>query len=233
MTQRITRRDMKRNELAETVGKTVDYVSGHRKGVAESVAIAAGLAVLVVGVLRVPHVGGPVGRTEPLRGPRDPLDAPRDRAAERRQDVSERGRARQAEAEPFLRKAAARGSTPSGRAAQVILAAAGSQKPGQAVEAFENAAREGPLRERSPLPRSTRRSCSPPHGKTDRGDRPAEARDRVRYDRRPQGRPALHARPDLRASGAAADARATYQRLITDYPNSPYRADARQKVPLS
>jgi tetratricopeptide (TPR) repeat protein len=35
------------------------------------------------------------------------------------------------------------------------------------------------------------------------------------------------------ASGAAADARATYQRLLTDYPNSPYRADARQKVPLS
>jgi tetratricopeptide (TPR) repeat protein len=34
-------------------------------------------------------------------------------------------------------------------------------------------------------------------------------------------------------SGAAADARATYQRLITDYPTSPYRADARQKVPLS
>ena len=24
-----------------------------------------------------------------------------------------------------------------------------------------------------------------------------------------------------------------YQRLLTDYPNSPYRADARQKVPLS
>jgi TolA-binding protein len=34
-------------------------------------------------------------------------------------------------------------------------------------------------------------------------------------------------------SGASADARATYQRLINDYPNSPYRADARQKVPLS
>jgi TolA-binding protein len=31
-------------------------------------------------------------------------------------------------------------------------------------------------------------------------------------------------------SGAAADARATYQRLVSDYPNSPYRADARQKL---
>jgi outer membrane protein assembly factor BamD (BamD/ComL family) len=31
-------------------------------------------------------------------------------------------------------------------------------------------------------------------------------------------------------AGATADARATYQRLISDYPNSPYRADARQKI---
>ncbi len=59
MTQRITRRDMKRNELAETVGKTVDYVSGHKKGVTEAVAIAAGLAILVGGLLRVPRLGQP------------------------------------------------------------------------------------------------------------------------------------------------------------------------------
>jgi tetratricopeptide (TPR) repeat protein len=31
-------------------------------------------------------------------------------------------------------------------------------------------------------------------------------------------------------SGAAADARATYQRLANDYPNSPYRAAAREKL---
>ena len=50
MTQRISRRDMKRNELAETVGKTVGYVSEHKKGVTEGVAIVAGLAVIVVGI---------------------------------------------------------------------------------------------------------------------------------------------------------------------------------------
>src|SRR4029453_6478332 len=47
MTQRITRRDMKRNELAETVGKTVGYVSEHKKGVTEGVAIVAGIAILI------------------------------------------------------------------------------------------------------------------------------------------------------------------------------------------
>jgi tetratricopeptide (TPR) repeat protein len=34
-------------------------------------------------------------------------------------------------------------------------------------------------------------------------------------------------------SGSAADARATYQRLLTEYPESPYRADARQKIPTA
>ena len=48
MAQKITRRDMKRNDLAETVGKTVDYVSHHRRGVTEGIAVAAGV-VLVVG----------------------------------------------------------------------------------------------------------------------------------------------------------------------------------------
>ena len=72
MTQKITRRDMKRNELAETVGKTVDYVSGHRKGATEAIAIAAGLAVLVGGVLRVPRLAGAVRRHGPLGGARDP-----------------------------------------------------------------------------------------------------------------------------------------------------------------
>src|SRR4030095_15280611 len=61
MTQRITRRDMKRNELAETVGKTVGYVSEHKKGVTEAVAIAAAVAVIVGGIFAY--------RTGPERAP--------------------------------------------------------------------------------------------------------------------------------------------------------------------
>ena len=34
-------------------------------------------------------------------------------------------------------------------------------------------------------------------------------------------------------SGSTSDARATFQKLITDYPGSPYRNDARQKLPGS
>jgi hypothetical protein len=49
MSQKIRRQDLKRNELAETVGKTMDYVTGHRRGVTEAVAAAAVVAALVAG----------------------------------------------------------------------------------------------------------------------------------------------------------------------------------------
>jgi hypothetical protein len=49
MSQKISRRDMKRNELAETVNRTVGYVSEHRRGATEAVAIAVAAALLVGG----------------------------------------------------------------------------------------------------------------------------------------------------------------------------------------
>ena len=49
MAKKITRKQMKRNELAETMGRTVDYVSHHRRGVTEGIVAAAVLAALVAG----------------------------------------------------------------------------------------------------------------------------------------------------------------------------------------
>src|SRR6266542_1487778 len=49
MAQKIRLQDLRRNELAETMGKTVDYVTGHRRGVTEALAIAAAVAALVGG----------------------------------------------------------------------------------------------------------------------------------------------------------------------------------------
>lgn len=43
---RITRRQLKRNDLADSFGRTVDYVSHHRRGATE--AIGAGVAVLLL-----------------------------------------------------------------------------------------------------------------------------------------------------------------------------------------
>ena len=230
MTQRISRRDMKRNELAETVGKTVGYVTEHRKGVTEGVAIAAGIVLVVVGIfLYRAWSERAAGRdlSRALGVLATPLKSAQPAAAKSFATAAER----QAEAEKFLRKAASRSSTGPGRAARVILAASGSEKPADAVEAFEKAARG--KSEAAAAAEIDAAKLLASQGKA------AEAIERLK---RAIDSPKTAAPKDAllfalgqiqEASGAATDARATYQRLITDYPNSPYRADARQKVPLS
>ncbi|HEY3205015.1 MAG TPA: tetratricopeptide repeat protein [Thermoanaerobaculia bacterium] len=230
MSPKITRRDLKRNELAETVGKTVDYVSEHRRGVTEGMAIAIGAAVLVGGFfLYRAWVDRSAGRalSEALAILDTPLASEQPGAAKTFATAAER----RAQADRLLQKAASHGSTPSGRAAQVILAA-GSEKPGQPVEVFEKAARQGQS-ETAAAAEIDAAKLLAAQGKT------TEAIDRLKRAIESPGSPApkdalLFTLAGIyEQSGSPADARATYQRLITDYPNSPYRADARQKVPLS
>ena len=231
MTQRITRRDMKRNELAETVGKTVGYVSEHKKGVTEAVAIVAGVAILVAGFFAYrAWAERSAGRnlSEALGVLGTPLKSEQPTASKTYATAAER----QAEADKFLRKAASHASTGPGRAARVILAASGSEKPEEAVQAFEKAARKGKS-EAAAAAEIDAAKLLASQGKS------TEAIDRLK---RAIESPSTAAPKDAllfalaqiyEANGSASDAKATYQRLLTDYPNSPYRADARQKVPLS
>src|SRR5262252_88551 len=142
MSQKIRREHLKRNELAETVGKTVDYVAGHRRGVTEVVAVLGAIAAIVAGFFMYrAWLERSAGRTlsEALAILETPLasDQPPPTgktfasAAERR-----------TQAEKLLRQAASHGTTSAGRAAQVILAASGSEKPAESVDAFEKAARQ-------------------------------------------------------------------------------------------
>ena len=233
MSPKIRRQDLKRNELAETVGKTVDYVTGHRRGVTEIVAVVAGIAAIVAGFFMYrAWLERSAGRTlsealaimdTPLASDPQAAGAPKTfaSAAERR-----------SQAEKLLRQAASHGSTASGRAAQVILAASGSEKAAESVDVFEKAARQS-------------RSESAAAAEIDAARQLAadgKANDAIERLKRAIESPTSAAPKDAllfalagiyEQTGASADARATYQRLITDYPNSPYRADARQKVPLS
>lgn len=231
MTQRISRRDMKRNELAETVGKTVGYVSEHRKGVTEGVAIIAGLAVILAGIFAYRawterSAGRDLSRALGVLA--TPLKSEQPSAAKTYATAAER----QAEADRFLKKAASHGSTGPGRAARVILAASGTEKPAEAVETFEKAARKGKSESAAAAEIDAAKMLAS-QGKS------AEAIDRLKRaiesssTAAPKDALLFTLAQIYEASGAAADARATYQRLLTDYPNSPYRADARQKVPLS
>ena len=231
MTQKISRQDLKRNDLAATMNRTVDYVTGHRKGVTEAGAIVAVVAVLVGGFfLYRAFVERSAGKqlSEALAVMDTPLASEQPGAGKTFASAAER----RAQADKLLQAAASHASTPSGRAAQVILAADGADKPGTAVDVFEKAARQSRSESAAAAEIDAAKALAA-QGKT------TEAVDRLK---RAIESPTSAAPKDAllfalagiyEQSGAAADARAMYQRLITDYPNSPYRADARQKVPLS
>ncbi len=232
MTEKIRRQHLKRNELAETMGKTVEYVSGHRRGVTEAIAIAVAIGALVGGYfLYRGWLEQSAGKSlsEALAILDTPLASEQPGATGK---TFASAAERRTQAEKLLQKAADHGSTPSGRAAQVILAAGGVDKPGQAVDVFEKAARQSRSESAAAAEIDAAKTLVA-QGKT------TEAIDRLK---RAIESPASAAPKDAllftlagiyEQSGSPADARATYQRLITDYPNSPYRADARQKVPLS
>jgi len=231
MSPKITRRQMKRNDLAETVGRTVGYVSQHRRGVTEGVAIAIGAVALVGGfVLYRTWTDRSAGRalSEALSVLGEPLASEQPAAGSKFSTPAQRS----AQAEPLLKKAATHASTPPGRAAEVILAASGAEKPDRALSLLEKAARAGSSETAAAAELDAAKLLAA-QGKT------AEAIDRLK---RAIESPKAAAPKDAllftlaqvyEQSGSAADAKATYQRLINDYPTSPYRADARQKVPLS
>jgi tetratricopeptide (TPR) repeat protein len=224
---RITRKELKRNELVETFGKTVDYVSHHRRGAVEAIAAAVAVLVLAAGfflfrgwrerqagrelssaleILETPVAGDPRAATAPRTFP---TAAERDR-----------------EALKLLTEAARKGGTSAGRAAQVILAAR-SEKP--QPDSLAKAARDEQAEVASAAEIDAARLLAA-QGKT------TEAIDRLKRaiespkSAAPKDALLFALAETYEKAGSSADAHATYQRLVNDYPNSPYRTDARQKI---
>jgi tetratricopeptide (TPR) repeat protein len=226
---RIKRKELKRNELAETFGRTVDYVSHHRRGAVEAVAAAAAVLVLAAGFVLFrgwrEHQAG-----KELSAALEILEAPlaTDPGAATAFRKFSTAADREREATEHLRRAAAKGGTDAGRAARVILAAR-SDKPAQSVETLSKEAREARAEVAAAAEIDAARLLAA-EGKT------TEAIDRLkRAIESPQSAAPKDALLFVLAetyekAGSSTDARATYQRLVNDYPNSPYRTDARQKV---
>ncbi|HEX9287357.1 MAG TPA: tetratricopeptide repeat protein [Thermoanaerobaculia bacterium] len=226
---RIKRKELKRNELAETFGRTVDYVSQHRRGAVEAIAAAAAVLVLAAGFVlfrgwRERQAGKELSAAlEILEAPlaTDPAGASAVRKFSTAAD-------REREATKHLREAAAKGGTTAGRAARVILAAR-SDKPAQAAEALSKAARETRAEVAAAAEIDAARLLAA-EGKTteaiDRLKRAIESPDSAA----PKDALLFALAETYEKAGSSTDARATYQRLVNDYPNSPYRSDARQKV---
>ena len=118
MSQKISRRDMKRNELADTVNRTVGYVSEHRRGATEAVAIAVGAALLVGGFF-VFRAWQERSAGTALSAALAVLDAPLAGEPGATPGVKSYATAaeRRTEADKLLKQAATHGSTSSGRAA--------------------------------------------------------------------------------------------------------------------
>jgi tetratricopeptide (TPR) repeat protein len=229
MTSKINRKDLKRNDLAETMRGTVDYVSHHKRGVTEGIVIFAGVVVLAGAFVafrafRENEAGrelsaGLAALDAPLAGQPAAAGAPRTFST-----AAERDR----EANDHLRKAAESKGTTAGRAAGVILAVR-DPKSADAADRLARAARSGRAEVAAAAELDEARLLAA-SGKTgeaiDRLKRAIESSDSAA----PKDAMMFALAEIYEKSGAAADARATYQRLVSDYPNSPYRADARQKL---
>jgi tetratricopeptide (TPR) repeat protein len=231
MAKKITRKQLKRNDLAETMGATVDYVSHHRRGVTEGLVAAAVLAALVAGffVLRAYRENqagrelsaGLAALDVPLAGQPAAAAAPKTFA-----DAA----ARDKEAEDHLKRAAGHPGTAAGQAANLILASRG--KTPNPADSFFRAARDGKAEVSAAAELDAARFLASQGKKSEAIDRLKRA---ILSPSSAAPKDALYfALGEIyEESGSASDARTMFQRLVTEYPNSPYRNDARQKIPGS
>lgn len=226
MNEKISRKDLKRNDLADSVGRTVEYVSSHRGGVGKAVALAAGVAIVAVGFFLVKtYRESRAGKelSAGLAALQSPLAT--DAGASAATQTFPTTAARDQAADEHFRRAASHGGTAPGRAASVILAAR-AEKPPTALETFSRAARDSRA-EIAAAAQIDAAKLLASQGKA------SEAIDRLkRAVEAPEATvpkdALLYALAQIyEQSGATVDARATYQRIVNDYPNSPYRADAR------
>lgn len=226
---RITRRELKRNELVESFDKTVDYVSRHRRGAVE-VLIAVGAVLLVAAGFfffrgwRERQAGRELSAAleileTPLAGDPAAVNAPRTfrSAAERESEAVKR-----------LRAASGKGGTAAGKAAQVILVARG-EKSAQSAATLARAAREDQPEVAVAAEIDAARLLSADGKTTEAIDRLKRAIESPK-SAAPKDALLFALAETYEKAGSSADARATYQRIVNDYPNSSYRTDARQKI---
>lgn len=229
MAQKIRRQDLKRNDLVDTMERGVGYVTSHRRGVTEGVAIGAGIVLLAAAFVGFrAYRENEAGRelSAGLAALESPLTG--SSAAAAAAHVYATAAEREKDALDHLRKAAESKGTTAGRAAGVILAARDTKAP-DASERLARAARSGKV-EVAAVAELDQARLLASSGKTteaiDRLKRAIESADSAA----PKDAMMYELAQVYEQTGAAADARAIYQRLVSDYPNSPYRADARQKI---
>lgn len=230
MARKLSREEMKRDEVLETFEKGFGYLSTHRKGslkVAGAVVAALLLAGLIAGIRSYresnasEHLSGaltilstPLATEVP---PGQPADKTYATDAERRAD-----------ADKELGLAASFPGTRAGRQARALLAA---ERPTEAasLDTLIGVARRAKVGGVAAVAEIDVLRILASDGKAAqaivRARRDIEASDTAA----PKDALLLELARLYEASGSASDARLTYQRLMRDYPSSPYTAEAQSK----
>jgi tetratricopeptide (TPR) repeat protein len=228
MAKKMRREDLKRDEVMETVGKGIRFVSGHRKGAKEAIGIGLALAVLIGAFValrsyRETQAAERLGRaltalSTPLAGDPSAGTAPKTYATAVERD---------ADADRELAAAAEFGTTRSGREAALVLAARGKSKDAEAT--FDRYARSGKSVVAAAAELNSYRALAE-KGKV--SDAIAAVKRAIESSATAVPKDALLAElGDLyERSGAPADAKVIYQRLVSEYPESSYTSQVQGKI---
>lgn len=228
MSQKLSRRDMKRNDLAEGVRHTVDYVALHRRGVTEAIAAAVVIAALIGGFFlfrawRERQAGAELSAG--LEALEVPLAS--DQAAKGAARTFATDAEREKEAKAHFEKAAGVGGTSAGHAAALVLAARLGPPPD--ADAFAKAARERRMEISTPGEIDSARLLAAQGKAPEAIDRLRRAIDSSRTTA-PKDALLFALGEICEQTGNAAEAKAAFGRIVTEFPDSPYRQDARQKT---
>lgn len=231
MAKKLTREELKRDEVLETVSRGIRYVTSHRKGSWEAVAVGGALVLLIAAFLGFrAHREGQA--SEHLSRALAALSTPLASDIPAGGDVPAKTYAsadeRRSEADKELKAAAEFGATRAGREARVLLAArglGGKDAPGD-LQAF---ARSGKSI-LSGVAEIDNVRLLEAQGKNTEAiselKRAIESSDTAA----PKDLLLLELAGLYEKTGALADAKVTYQRILSDYPDSLYRSEAQGRV---
>ncbi|HET9795362.1 MAG TPA: hypothetical protein VFS34_12980 [Thermoanaerobaculia bacterium] len=227
MAKKLRREDLKRDEVMETVGKGLQFVSVHRKGSVETVGIAVALAALI-GAFVAFRAHRETQAADHLSRALTALSAPlaSDPSAGTAAKTYATAAERSADANRELTAAADFGATKSGRAAAVILAAQGGSKD---TGAFDRFARSGKNAVAAAAELDSYRTMSD-SGKTTEAIAAVKRAIETSSTAVPKDALLAELGALYERSGSPVDARATYQRLVSEYPDSAYASDAQSRI---
>jgi tetratricopeptide (TPR) repeat protein len=229
MAKKLTREELKRDEVLETVGRGFRFVTSHKKGATEAIVVSAILVVLAGAFLafrsyRETQAAGHLSRaldilSTPLAGDPGAAGAPKTYAT-----AAERNAA----AEKELKDAAAFSATRAGSEARLIQIAKGTASGNS--ESFLDRYSRGGRGILSTISEINAARLLASQGKNSEAIARLKRALESSEPAMPKDVLLIELAHLYEKAGFPADAKSTYQRIISEYPDSLYRSDAQSKI---